>query len=270
MSETTISNSFFDAHCHLGDARFQSSLEEVLLRSEKAGVREWMLGGIGPEDWELQKEIKKRRWNEIHLSFGLHPWWISGHSKAELDSAFEKLVSALIDAEALGEVGLDWMPQFEMSRPLQIEFFEKQLALNNELGKPLVLHIVRAHPEALDRLKKQKKNNRALVHGFTEGKEILKPYLDLGFLISVGESVQRQGYRKLKECLSFIPIEQLVLETDSPTKTPNEPKDLIEVAEAVCEIRKDCKPIELLESSSENMRKFLNLQTKSQNLGGAY
>lgn len=262
MSETTISNSFFDAHCHLGDTRFQSCLEEVLLRSEAAGVREWMLGGIGPEDWALQKEIKKQRFNKIHLSFGLHPWWIAGHQKAEVDFAFETLVSELPNAEALGELGLDWMPQYEMSRNLQIEFFEKQLILNQEFKKPLVLHIVRAHSDALAILKKQRKGEKALVHGFTEGKEILKNYLDLGFLISVGESVVRPGYRKLKECLSVIPRDQLVLETDAPTKTPNEPKDLILVAKAICELRKDCTPSELLESSSENMRKFLNLQTK--------
>jgi TatD DNase family protein len=262
MSETTISKSFFDSHCHLGDSRFKDHLEEVLLRSENSGVREWMLGGIGPEDWDLQKEIKKSRPSQIHLSFGLHPWWIAEHPEEEAEEAFEKLVSVIPQADALGEVGLDFMPQFESSRQRQINYFEKQLFLNLSHEKPLVLHIVKAHSEVLTILHIQSKRSRAMVHGFTEGKEILKKYLELGFLISVGESVAKKGYRKLKECVSFIPIDQLVLETDAPTKTPNEPKDLIEVAKAVAELRRDLSATQLLEHSSENMQRFLNPQTK--------
>jgi len=260
------SSSFIDAHCHLADPKFASDLEAVLGRSEKAGVGEWIQGGVGPEDWESQKKIAKLRPGKIHLSYGLHPWWVANHNEGEVITALKKLEAELGKAQCLGELGLDFLPRFKLKAQLQKEVFRAQLILNQNFKKPLILHVVQAHSDALAILK-DFRHQPGLVHAFSEGKEVLKQYLDLGFLISVGGAVTRRGYEKLKKSLSFIPLDRLVIETDAPDQTPevagfskesrNEPCTLVSLAEVISQLRKDTTPRALLESSSRNLRALL-------------
>jgi TatD DNase family protein len=261
-----ISSLYIDAHCHLADPKFSLDLEAVLDRSEKAGVGEWIQGGVGPEDWEAQKKISRLKKGLIHLAFGLHPWWVASQSEGNVISALKQLENELGKARCLGELGLDFLPQFKSKAQVQKEVFRAQLILNEKFKKPLILHIVQAHSEAIHTLK-EFRHQRGLVHAFSEGKEVLRQYLDLGFLISVGGAVTRKGYQKLKESLSFIPPERLVIETDAPDQTPevagfskgirNEPCTLVPIAEAISQIRKDLSPEALLDSSSRNLRALL-------------
>jgi len=261
-----ISKGYIDAHCHLADKLFSKDLPDVLLASEQAFVTHWIQGGVEPEDWKRQKKIAELRQGRIFLSFGLHPWWIASQTESHVVSALKQLEEELPQAHFLGEVGLDFLPQFQKSKNLQQEAFRIQLQLNESFKKPLVLHVVQAHAEALALLKGFSRQ-KGLVHAFSEGKEILKGYLDLGFLISVGGAITRIGYKKLKDSLQFIPKDSLVFETDAPDQTPdlpgltkqsrNEPRYLIEIVKVAAEIRKKETVEELLESSSRNLRALL-------------
>lgn len=251
------SNGYMDAHCHLADPQFKNNLEEVLNRSIQSGIGEWIQGGVGPEDWNRQIEIHSKWKGKIHLAFGMHPWWVAENSIESLESAFEILEGKIAQAELLGEVGLDYLPQYESQKEKQIRFFEKQLELNQKHQKPLILHVVHGHQDALAILKKFS-FKKAIVHSFSEGKEILKQYLELGFLISVGPGVIKKGYRRLKEAIPLIPLNQLVLETDCPDSNGSEPSKLLEIAQKVSELRKDIGTEELLTQSTKNLEKILN------------
>lgn len=261
-----ISRGYIDAHCHLADELFARDIESVLEASEEALVTAWIQGGIGPKDWSQQRKIAKLRPGRVFLAFGLHPWWIASQPESQVVSALKELEKKLPEAHFLGELGLDYLPRFEASKNLQKEAFRLQLLLNENFKKPLVLHVVQAHSEALQILK-DFPNQKGLVHAFSEGKEVLKKYLDLGYLISIGGAVTREGYKKLKEALKYIPKDRLVLETDAPDQTPhlpgltkesrNEPRYLIGIARSVAEIRKSETAEELLESSSHNLRALL-------------
>ena len=261
-----ISRAYIDAHCHLADELFSKDLESILDASEKVGVTAWIQGGIDPEDWKKQRKIAKLRPGQIFLAYGLHPWWIATQRESEVVSALKRLEKELPTAHLIGELGLDYLPRFQETKKLQQEAFRLQLLLNENCQKPLVLHIVQAHAEAIQTLKSFP-NQKGLVHAFSEGKEVLKKYLDLGHLISVGGAITRAGYHKLKDALKYIPKECLVLETDAPDQTPelpgltresrNEPKYLIEIARAVAEIRKNETAEELLKSSSHNLSALL-------------
>ncbi|NDG27847.1 MAG: TatD family deoxyribonuclease, partial [Proteobacteria bacterium] len=72
MSETISSKTYIDAHCHLADPKFGSDLDNVLTSSIQSGVGEWIQGGISPDDWLRQQEIRKLWPTRIHLAFGLH------------------------------------------------------------------------------------------------------------------------------------------------------------------------------------------------------
>src|SRR4051812_17646739 len=97
---------WIDAHCHLADPRLK--LDPVLERSRTAGVTGWIQGGVGPKDWETQLELQKKLGPTFLTSFGLHPWWVIGATDADVDEALNILSQKLPQAQALGELGLDF------------------------------------------------------------------------------------------------------------------------------------------------------------------
>lgn len=260
------SDGFIDAHCHLADSRFDSDFEAVIQRSQAAGVTGWIQGGVGPEDWEKQKVLQQRLKPHCYLAFGVHPWWASQNSESAVVAALKTLEQALPEAHFLGECGLDQAPRFANKIHWQLEVFRLQLFLNQTFKKPLILHVVQAHAEALNALKGHSAFG-GIVHAFSEGKEVLKKYLDLGFLISVGGAVTRPGYRKLKEVLQTIPLDRLVVETDAPDQTPllenldresrNEPCYLVGIARVLAQTRGGLSGTELLQKSTENLSQLL-------------
>src|SRR4051812_44234082 len=112
---------FIDAHCHLADPRFSDSLDAVILRSEAANVYGWVLGGVSPEDWERQVQIQKQYGAGVVTSFGLHPGWVSDRTEAEVREALLKLESQIAQAQAIGELGLDFGPRHSQSKSLELQ-----------------------------------------------------------------------------------------------------------------------------------------------------
>jgi TatD DNase family protein len=249
---------YIDAHCHLADPRFAESLDDVLARSREAGIGAWVQGGVDPADWDRQLEIQKKHPGQIYTSFGLHPWWVARSSKAEFGRALELLAARLRQADGLGELGLDYGPKLEMkleasvgdTRAWQRDAFERQLGLLEANPKPLVLHVVRAHEDALKILQKYSKGGiferGGLVHSFSGPREIAQKYLDLGLSLSISGGIVRKGFETLKRAVSYIPLDRLLVETDSPDQglpdqsskgELNEPTALIEIAHAIAKLR---------------------------------
>lgn len=73
----------FDVHCHLADPRIFQNLDEIVARSIEKGVTGFLQGGVGPDDWKRQKELKNRFPEQIIPCFGLHPYWVSAHTHGE-------------------------------------------------------------------------------------------------------------------------------------------------------------------------------------------
>lgn len=238
---------FIDAHCHLTDPLLFGKIEEVIQKSVEGGVETWIQGGTDPTEWKLQVELRKRFGESVVLAFGLHPWWISKQNPEKIGDALKALDKKLPQASFLGELGLDFGEKYQHSKALQMKAFESQLELNEKHQKPLVLHVVKAHSEAVYELKKRPQN-KGLVHAFSEGKEVLRAYLDLGFYISVGGALLKPGYKKLKETLSFIPSDRLLIETDTLG-----PFELRSIANEMARLTSSNSGEELLIRSKENI-----------------
>ncbi len=261
---------YIDAHCHLADSRFDCNLGEVLDRSTRAGVTAWVQGGVSPEDWENQLRVQARFGKSIIPAFGLHPWWVSANTRDQVDLGLSHLERQIPLAMALGELGLDLSPKGGGREGLehQTYAFERQLDLGKREIKPLVLHIVQAHAEAISILKRKGPFPAGgLVHSFSGSLPVAQEYLSLGFLISVGGTVMQKGRKQLKEAVASIPSDRLVLETDSPDQLPsplvgkrmwNEPEVLLQVAQVAAEIRGEV-PSELLLQSARNLRILLQI-----------
>jgi TatD DNase family protein len=261
--------SYVDAHCHLADPRIGNDVSRLIEEAGLKGITCFVQGGVSPEDWDRQLRLKEKFPGKIITSFGVHPWWVADHSTTEVEQALAILESRVSQADALGELGLDRSQKVPAdSFEQQMTAFEFQLELANRLHKPIVLHVVRAHEEALSRLEKDSLSGQGLsglVHSFSASREIAKRYLDLGLTLSISGVVTRDGYETLKRAVSYIPQDRLVIETDAPDQSPrdwdrpfNEPVALFQVAQAIADLR-GVESQTILEVSAENIRRMFSL-----------
>jgi TatD DNase family protein len=150
-------------------------------------------------------------------SIGIHPWYIKeARLEADLRVIEEKL--SLSECLALGECGLD--KRIDVPLPLQIEVFEKQIALAEKYRKPLVLHLVAAFDELIAIKKRLKISVPIIIHGFSKNKQLAKQLLDNGFYLSFGKYLLRNP--ELKEVFQSVPNDRFFLETDTIEETLEE------------------------------------------------
>ncbi len=257
---------YVDAHSHWADPRFTENEEMLKLRLKaclEKNIDFFLQGGISPDDWARQLELKKKYPAHFGLAFGLHPYFVSAHSPDECEAALDELTQLLPQAMALGETGLDFRPHImKDSEGLQIEIFENQIELAKAFAKPLILHIVQAHEKAIQIFDIWGVPERTgLVHAFNHSFETAKKYFDKGFLISVGGAVTFEKNRRLLDCIRKMPLEYLLLESDSPDQAPdgwvgpNESVSIYIVAEKIALI-KNISVFEVLEINTANFKRL--------------
>lgn len=221
-----------DSHCHLHDC---PDPQATLERARQAGVSALIVVGTHPESWQLQRALEG-----VQLAFGLHPWWVGPDWRSDLDRL------DLTGAVAVGEIGLDRLkPHFE----LQLEAFQAQLELARTHRLPVVLHVVRAHQEALSCLY----DIRGVMHSYSGSREQLKPFLERGLFVSFSPAVLRGG-KKIEGAVKAAPLERLLVETDSPYQT-KEPADLPRVVSEVARLRGE-DPLQVARVTEENARRL--------------
>ncbi len=264
-------NLWADSHCHMADLRVQSCLSGWIDKAESLGIGYFLQGGVGPDDWDRQSELAKQFNDRIGLCFGLHPYWVADHSLSECEEAMDLLASRIDQAQALGETGLDFRPRItkddESCKEKQISLFEMQLELSKVCHRPLVLHIVQAHDEALKILDLWGLPlQKGFVHSFNGSAQKAEEFLERGLLLSVGGPLVRADNQRLKQAVQIIPLEKLLIETDSPDQPPesfqgqlNPLSTLKEVAEEVARIKK-VSTTEVLDISTRNLKQLLNLK----------
>lgn len=149
-----------------------------------------------------------------HYSVGIHPWYIN-EERLETDLKIIEEKLSMKECLALGECGLD--KRIEIPMHLQIEVFEKQIALAEKHQKPLVLHLVAAFDELIEIKKRLKISVPIIIHGFSKNKKVAKQLLDNGFYLSFGKYLLRNP--ELKEVFQSVPNDKFFLETDTIEET---------------------------------------------------
>lgn len=253
-----------DCHCHLTDLRLAPTLDMVLKEAQDLGIGYFMQGGVDPEDWQRQIHLKSKYPENLGCSFGVHPYYVADHTEEECEAALDQLTLFASQAEALGEMGLDFRPHvMKDSRERQYDVFEAQIELAKFLKKPMILHIVQAHPEALRLfdLMSPGRSVGGLVHAFNGSLETALNWIEKGFLISVGGAVTHDKNQKLQKAVAQIPLEALCLESDSPDQKPegwgqplNHPSSIFNVALKIGKIR-GMNSSEILKISSSNFQR---------------
>lgn len=262
---------YIDAHCHLADPKLADRIDDVIRACALKDIHAFVQGGIEPREWDEQLRLHERYPDVIFPCFGLHPWFVAGRMgvngdelKAGVERGLKLLPEYLPRAVALGELGLDLGPKTDASTfEYQKEIFSRQLKIARELEKPLVLHIVHAHSDAIRLLQENGPYPKGgLVHSFSGSFEIGRQYLDLGFTLSIGGVVTRPGYETLKRGIQKIPLDRLVIESDSPDQTPD-PTSLWSTAEAIVQLRGEAAGAaeRILAFSTERLIGLFDLKT---------
>jgi len=229
-----------DTHAHLNMPDY-TDLSEVLTRAEQADVK--IIINVSFDLAASQKSLQLAQdIDNIYAAIGIHPHDAETVNDETLKFLKEK--SSLPKVVAIGETGLDYYKNLS-PKEAQKEAFRKQLALAQEVNLPVIVHSRDAHKDSFLILKEENKGNlRGVMHCYAAGLEYLQDFIDLGFYFSFGGPVTYPKANDLRETVKAVPLERLLLETDSPYLTPqayrgkrNEPAYLKLTAEKIAEVK---------------------------------
>ncbi|HLG59474.1 MAG TPA: TatD family hydrolase [Vicinamibacterales bacterium] len=236
-----------DSHCHLAGDEFTGDLEQVVARAHTAGLSGAMVILGAEDEAELGRAIGvSRAWPGVRFSVGVHPHQ-AGKFAADAAQAGRQ-VRAAIEAQpltrALGEIGLDYHYDFS-PREVQQQVFRDQIRLARTLRLPIVIHTREAEDDTFRILDEEGAGDvGGVFHCFTGDRDMARRSLDIGFHVSLAGIVTFPKALELKEVARMVPLERLLIETDSPFLAPvphrgarNEPAHVARVAEVIAELR---------------------------------
>ncbi len=254
-----------DTHSHIYAEEFDTDRDDVVARAEQAGVRLILLPAIDKESYDRQEALAASRPDLFRQMMGLHPTSVGEDYRSDLELAHDKLFSNPNKYIGIGEVGLDFYWDTTYRRQ-QIEALELQTGWAQALGKPIVLHLrngkdggadTDAYAEVFRLLERCAYRGRGIMHCFSGTMADAERAAELGFLIGIGGSLT---YKKstLPDIVRALPLENIVLETDSPYLAPvpyrgrrNESAYVSLVAQKVAEI-KGLSPDEVAAATTTN------------------
>jgi TatD DNase family protein len=248
----------------MNDARFDEDRAEVLSAIKAGGVQRLINSGCCLQSCKDTLKLAEEN-DYIYAAIGIHPQEANELEEGGAD-AWEQLKEMLSHPKvvALGEIGLDYY--YENSpREIQKKWFHAQLTLAEELDLPVVIHTRDAMKDTLEILKEHP-NNRGILHCYSGSVESLRELLKLGWSISLGGVVTFKNARVAKEVAAEVPLDRLMLETDSPylAPEPNRGKrncalNLPYVAKMIAEL-KGITPEEVERITDENAMKMFQMK----------
>jgi TatD DNase family protein len=229
-----------DTHCHLTDPRLLPQLDDVLARAAAAGVGRMITIGTDVADDAAAVALCAGRPN-LRCAVGIHPNYTHEASVDELP----KLRALQADASvvALGEMGLDYHHAFS-TKERQLSFFEPQLQMATEVGKPVVIHSREATDDTLAVLRGFPRV-RAVFHCFTGSPDEARKVLAAGHFVGFTGAVTFKKNDALREAAALTPLDRMFVETDAPYLSPepkrsqktNEPALVMHVAETLARVK---------------------------------
>jgi len=231
----------FDTHAHLDDDRFDKDRDETIIQCQRDGV-ELILNAGSNIETSVKAIALSKKYEFIYAAVGVHP-----HDAAEMDEETAGVLAALAGnrkVRAIGEIGLDY--HYDLSpRDVQKQRFIEQIDIARQLKLPIIVHDREAHGDVMDIFKKTRiKEVGGVLHSFSGSAEMALECIKLGLYISISGPVTFENARKTVEAVKQVPLDMLLIETDSPYLTPvphrgkrNYPGYVRFVAEKIAEIK---------------------------------
>jgi TatD DNase family protein len=230
-----------DTHAHLDDEQFTGHEAEVLQRAQRAGVAQVIAIGITVASSRRCVALARKHAG-VFASVGIHP-----NSAAEAQAGdWEQIeeLAAAAEVVAIGETGLD---RYRDHTPFEVQrdYFLRHISLSRRSGRPFVVHCRDAEADVLACLRAAAAAGplNGVMHSFTGSAETARACLDLGLYCSFAGMVTFKNAAPLREVAAGIPLERLLVETDSPYLSPeplrgkpNEPARVVHTAECLAEL----------------------------------
>jgi TatD DNase family protein len=254
-----------DSHAHIDFPQFAEDRDAMLERARAAGVTTLLAIGTGPGPEKLDSALpfaEKHDW--IYATVGIHP-----HEAKEVTTRHLEGLARLAKHPkviAWGEIGLDYFYDHS-PRETQDQVFRDQMALAQQAKLPIIIHCRDAWADCMNILEEHWKPTGigGILHCFTSTLEDAKRGLDMGFLISFAGNSTYPKAQNLRDVAKALPLEKILIETDSPYLAPqayrgqrNEPAYVAEVARMLASVR-NLSADEIAAATAENFRRLFRL-----------
>ena len=256
----------FDTHCHIYDDKYEEGIDKVVETCLMNGISLMMIPGDNINNSKKAIDIASR-FEEVYCAIGIHPEEVDS---IDLDEGIKQLKELYLTSnkiKAIGEIGLDryWVKD-EKTINKQKEFFIAQIELANELHLPVIVHDREAHGLTLEILKKHTPKYGGVLHCFSGSLEYMNEILEMGFYIGLDGPVTWKNAEAPKLVARNIPLEKLLVETDSPYLTPhpyrgkiNYPYYVKYVIDEIAKIREN-NSREIEEATYENGKRLFGIR----------
>ena len=255
-----------DSHTHLDFPDFDADRQQLLTRSKALGVERMVVLGVYQRNWQRLWDLVQTD-HQLYAAFGLHPVYLNEHRPEHVTELGQWLSRLAGHPQlcAVGEIGLDYyLP--ELDREAQQQLFEAQLQLAADFQLPALLHVRRSHAQVIATLKRFKLQRGGIVHAFAGSREEAREYIKLGFKLGLGGAATWPQALRLRKVIVDLPLDAIVLETDSPDMAPamypgqrNSPEHLPDICQALAEVM-GISPQRLAEVTSANARQLFGWQ----------
>ncbi|WP_237665731.1 MULTISPECIES: TatD family hydrolase [Vibrio] len=254
----------FDTHCHLDLPIFEQRLACELERAKLQGVIRFLLPSVGPQNWATVARLAKYHGDIFYYALGIHPHFLPSLPVCHCFDRLELYLAQASDAcVAVGECGLDAM--ISDTAQHQEMILTRQLAMAQNAQLPVILHSRKTHQRLLQLLKQSRFTQGGVIHAFSGSEQEAKQFIALGFKLGIGGVITYPRAKKTRRTVAAIPLEHLVLETDSPdmplfgfqgrTNTPSQlPLILNELA-----LLKQQEPYQLVDQLWQNSHQVFKL-----------
>ncbi len=258
-----------DSHAHIDDERFAEDREEMLERARAAGVTTLLAIGTGPGAHKLDAALPFAEAHEwIYTTVGIHPHEAKDVTLAHLDELAR--LARHPKVIAWGEIGLDYFYDHS-PRDVQERVFREQMELARVAKLPIIIHCRDAWADCLRVIEEvwRPTGLGGILHCFTSTLEDATRAMDIGFLISFAGNSTYPKTQNLRDIAKVLPLENILIETDSPYLAPqpyrgkrNEPAYVAEVARTLASVR-DLAAEEFAARTAGNFRRFFHLSQPS-------
>lgn len=231
-----------DSHAHLDDEKYNEDREAVLENARAAGIG-IIINPAADEASSYRAVEMSEKYPMVYATVGIHPHDAKSYDENKHDQLLREW-SKKDKVVAIGEIGLDYHYDFS-PREVQQSVFIKQLVIAKEVALPIVIHN-RESMEDMHRILKEyfAPEYGGVMHSFSGSVEMAKIFLDMGFYLSISGPLTFKNARKIPEVVAMMPMDRLLIETDSPYLTPtphrgkrNEPAFVRFVAAEIARIR---------------------------------
>ena len=252
-----------DSHAHLDDRRFDRDRDMIIKKLQDNGIE--LVINIGADlKTSIASVALAEKHDNIYAVVGVHP-----HSAKEIDESTIEILRSFAAREkvlAIGEIGLDFYRDLS-PRDLQRKWFKEQIKLAKQVDLPVVIHSRDADQEVFDTLKEAQDGSlRGVMHCYSGSAELAEEFIKLGFYISLAGPVTFKNARVPREVAKAVPLDKLLVETDSPYLTPepyrgkrNEPIFVKYVGGTIADI-KGISYEELAKATNRNTKRLFGIK----------